>query len=115
MGKTWFEDLNMSRESVEDVKGRANSLLVYVGQAPQSKGRELLKKHLSGVVLTRAQAVTAFCCNCCGNYADGRIDCENYTCPLYRFMPYGRFRKRYIRKERKEDGNSNEEHVPEIS
>ena len=29
------------------------------------------------------------CHYCTGEYTDGKVDCENYTCPLYFYMPYG--------------------------
>lgn len=32
-------------------------------------------------------AVLAMCHECMGHYADGKVDCENYGCPLYFWMP----------------------------
>ena len=38
---------------------------------------------------TFKNAVLAHCHQCMSYYQDGKDDCENYTCPLYPFMPYG--------------------------
>ena len=56
--------------------------------APQSRGKTLLAKHLSGHVLRRNEAIAAKCADCMGLYVDGRIDCAVEDCPLYPFMPY---------------------------
>lgn len=32
---------------------------------------------------SRGEAIRAFCCECMGNYADGKQDCEHVRCPLY--------------------------------
>lgn len=61
--------------------------------APLSGGRDLLIAHFMGVKLTRAEAMLAFCCDCMGFYKDGRVDCENPSCPHYSWMPYRKDRK----------------------
>jgi hypothetical protein len=76
--------------------------LKQVSGAPTSSGRTYLLKHYSGEVLTLRQAVKAFCCECCGDYSDGRHDCKNPLCSLYRFMPYGLGRKTKTRRSKKE-------------
>jgi len=37
---------------------------------------------------TRSEAMLAMCHECCGHYQDGKVDCENPRCPLYKWMPY---------------------------
>jgi len=54
----------------------------------QSSGKNALLKYLRGETIHRSAAVKAKCFECCGYYADGRVDCENNDCPLYPFMPY---------------------------
>ena len=78
---------------------QANDCLRLLDTAPASKGRDLLKKYLSGEVLSNALANKAKCCQCSGLYVDGRVDCGIFTCPLYPHMPYGQMRKRYVRPE----------------
>ena len=51
-------------------------------------GSASLRKHLDGKRLTPLQAIRAKCAECCGDYADGRLDCLVAGCPLYGFMPY---------------------------
>jgi len=51
-------------------------------------GSSFLARHLDGKPLTLGQAVKAKCADCMGNYADGRVSCENPTCPLFAFMAY---------------------------
>jgi len=53
-----------------------------------SSGKNALLKYLRGETIHRSAAVKAKCFECCGYYADGRVDCENPDCPLYPFMPY---------------------------
>lgn len=67
--------------------------LKQVEAAPTSTGRTMLLKFLNGDNLSVGQSVKAYCCTCSGFYSDGRIDCENPLCPLYRFMPYGQARR----------------------
>lgn len=38
--------------------------------------------------LTLLSAVRAQCWECCGYYLDGREDCDNPKCSLYKWMPY---------------------------
>lgn len=37
---------------------------------------------------TPGNAIKAKCHECMGYYADGMVDCEIVTCPLYAWMPY---------------------------
>jgi hypothetical protein len=39
------------------------------------------------------KAILAHCKDCCCGYIDGKVDCENTTCSLYSFMPYGKKKK----------------------
>lgn len=77
--------------------------LRLLNSAPASKGKSLLLKHFNGKPLTPIEMIEAKCCVCrvTGMYKDGRVDCEQYLCPLYPRMPYGQMVKRYIRKERR--------------
>jgi hypothetical protein len=55
----------------------------------ESSGKNAMLKYLKGeTIIHRAAAVKAKCFECCGYYADGRVDCENNDCPLYPYMPY---------------------------
>ena len=58
-----------------------------------SSGRRFLVRHVEGGRNTCLQAIKAKCHECCGGFADGRVDCEIETCPLYRWMPYRKSRK----------------------
>lgn len=78
----------------------ANECLRKLDTAPVTKGGNLLKKYMSGEVLSNALAIKAKCCQCSGLYVDGRSDCGILTCPLYPHMPYGKMRKRYQRPEK---------------
>ena len=53
-----------------------------------AKGKAELIKHRDGKKLSYKQAVLAKCNECCGFYADGKLDCQIPECPLYGFMPY---------------------------
>lgn len=55
---------------------------------PKSSGRRYLIAHAEGKKLTFRQSALAKCCECCGGYVDGFVDCRVATCPLYPFMPY---------------------------
>lgn len=52
------------------------------------RGLKELKDHLAGKRLSMKQAVLAKCCDCMGEYEDGRVDCNIPACPLYPWMPY---------------------------
>jgi len=54
----------------------------------RAKGRKELLRHLEGGRLTPLQAILADCYDCTGGYVDGRADCGNTSCLLYRYMPY---------------------------
>lgn len=53
-----------------------------------AKGKKDLVNHLKGRRLTQQQAIRAKCYDCMGYFADGRVDCDTPSCPLYNFMPY---------------------------
>ena len=61
-----------------------------VKNSPLSSGKREMIKHLEGKPLTRKQAMSAKCFECCNGFIDGRIDCEITDCPLYGFMPYAK-------------------------
>lgn len=65
-----------------------------------SRGYNMLKRYADGFRLTARQAIVAKCCDCMGHYVDGLHDCDTGTCPLYPYMPYGTYRKNYIRPDR---------------
>lgn len=67
-----------------DVEKRMKAVL----NAPHSKGKTNLIKHLKGERLTQRQAIIAKCCDCMAYHIDGRINCNIPTCSLYPFMPY---------------------------
>jgi len=66
------------------------------------RGRRELLKHLDGKRLTPKQAILAKCFDCTGGYADGRADCEVIVCPLYQYMPFGKFKRKS--KSKKKEG-----------
>lgn len=51
-------------------------------------GRPEYVRFLKGEYLTRQELIDAECYSCMGFYADGRGDCENPACPLYRRHAY---------------------------
>jgi hypothetical protein len=57
-------------------------------QAISCPGKKNMIAYLNGQKLTARQTLIANCFDCCGNYADGRKDCENPLCVCYPFMPY---------------------------
>jgi hypothetical protein len=63
-------------------------LQTSLSTAPQSGGREASKRYLSGENLNRTEAMLAKCFDCCGQYVDGKKDCEVPLCTLYPWMPY---------------------------
>jgi len=92
------------RETVAQAFGHVRGAM---DRAPQSTGRKHMLAYADGVKLGLKAAVLARCADCCGYYVDGRQDCECYACPLYPYMPYGIFRKRYVRKDRRAADNGN--------
>ena len=54
-----------------------------------AKGSKELKAYQNGKKLSSKQSILAKCCDCMGNYADGKEDCKMTDCPLYPYMPYG--------------------------
>ena len=69
-----------------------------------ARGKNELLKHLSGQRLTLKQAVNAYCYDCMGFYADGKLDCDMPHCSLHPFMAYNQNRvKRIVKKTMPED------------
>jgi len=54
-----------------------------------ARGTKELLNYSYGKKLTLKQSVLAKCCECMGNYADGKEDCRVEDCPLYPYMVYG--------------------------
>jgi hypothetical protein len=62
-----------------------------VASGIKCNGKQLFLDYLDGKrTLTARQSIIANCFDCCGQYIDGRCDCENPLCPCYPFMPYRR-------------------------
>jgi len=55
----------------------------------KARGSQEFNKYIDGKKLTSKQMILAKCFECCGNYADGKEDCQITECPLYPLMPYG--------------------------
>jgi hypothetical protein len=51
-------------------------------------GKTDYKRFLASGKVTPLQGVKAKCYDCMGFYQDGKVDCEQVSCPLYPFMPY---------------------------
>lgn len=55
------------------------------------KGKQELEDwRKTHVLLTRKQAIRAFCCDCMSEFVDDK-DCKNMNCPLYPYMPYSSY------------------------
>jgi hypothetical protein len=67
----------MNKERIEALK-----------TAPSSSGKVQLLKYLEGDRLSASQSIKAKCCDCMGDFIDGRNDCEIEDCPLYPLQPY---------------------------
>jgi hypothetical protein len=48
-----------------------------------------------GYRITRSEALKAFCCECTGNYGDGRNDCEHQHCEFYSKHRYRKLQPNY--------------------
>lgn len=66
----------------------SETLLSIRKEGISARGRAELIKFYSGRRVTPLQAVKAKCYDCMGYYVDGKRDCGQVDCPLYRFMPY---------------------------
>lgn len=64
-----------------------------VKAAKSFRGRKELMAFLSGKKITRTQAMTAYCYDCMGYYADGVGDCGCTLCPMHPFMPYAKVKQ----------------------
>jgi hypothetical protein len=51
-------------------------------------GKTNLINYLDGKRLTARESIIGNCFVCCGDYVDGKKDCENPLCIFYPFMPY---------------------------
>jgi hypothetical protein len=77
-----YEPINdLARQELNDIK--------RIGKFV--RGRQELIDHLAGKALPSAlAAVRAHCYWCMGYHSDERAtDCEEKTCPLYQYNPYG--------------------------
>jgi hypothetical protein len=63
-----------------------------------AKGKQELVDHFTGKKLTLRKAVLSKCYECMNYYADGKVDCQIPSCPLYPFMPYREGEKIVLRK-----------------
>jgi len=59
-----------------------------------AQGKHELMKYLEGGRLTRKEAMLSKCFECCNGYADGRVDCQVESCPIYGFMPFATHKNR---------------------
>lgn len=59
-----------------------------------ARGQKELVGHLEGKRLTLKQAVNAYCYNCMGFFADGKVDCMMKHCSLHPFMAYNQNREK---------------------
>jgi hypothetical protein len=76
---------SMFKNQIPELATRRTS----VAAAIHCTGKNLYLDYLKGTkTLTARQSIVANCFDCCGNYVDGRHDCENPICPCYPFMPY---------------------------
>ncbi len=85
----------------EEMKVRIENETKSAKSFPPSKGRDALLDLLSGKALSRKRAILAYCCRCQNGYKNGKIDCENKTCPHYTYMPYGKMMIKYVRPDRR--------------
>jgi hypothetical protein len=76
---------NFRPENPDDV---ARVLFSIRKEGIAARGRSDLVKFVSGQRVTPLQAIRAKCYDCSGYYVDGKQDCGQSDCPLYRFMPY---------------------------
>ena len=69
--------------------------------------KKYLHRYQMGERLTPGQTFRAKCCECMGDFVDGRMDCEIPECPIYPFMPYGKavFASRLLRKQARKELN----------
>lgn len=67
-------------------------------QGKTARGRNELIKHLTGEKLTLRQAVNAHCYECTNFYADGKVDCRLFHCPLHPYMAYNENREKRTNK-----------------
>ena len=79
----------MRYEPINDLARRELNDIKRIGRVV--RGRQELIDHLAGKALPSAlAAVRAHCYWCMGYHSDERAtDCEERTCPLYPYNPYG--------------------------
>ena len=78
----------MNEEKIKDIKKYGK----------KARGQKELIKHLEGGRLTPKQAMLARCYDCCGFFADGKIDCCMPHCSLHPFMAYRENKKQLTSK-----------------
>jgi hypothetical protein len=77
-------------------------------RAMNSKGRNMLQMHVGGLRLALPEMLVAKCADCMAMFADGKIDCQVFSCPIYPRMPYRMGKKRYLRPDRKTEQQAEE-------
>lgn len=70
----------------------------------ECQGKKEYIKFLQGEPVNRTAAIKAKCYDCCGFFEDGRVDCQDPTCPLYPYFPYSSDKSQAVRKN---TGNKN--------
>ena len=107
MSKKIREVIPWPADMQKDVAFAISHVQGAIDRSGPSTGKSNMILYVKGIRLTARQAILAKCADCCGYYVDGRKDCQCYACPLYQYMPYGIFRKRYVRKDRRAADNDN--------
>jgi len=74
-------------------------------QGKTARGQKELLKHLQGERLTLKQAVNAYCYDCAGFFADGKVDCGLKHCSLHPFMAYNENRLKKTNNRKLTDDN----------
>lgn len=84
----WLRQKNKKAEGIMDIE----RLITNVKNWELRKGKAEYLRHLEGGdPLTRSEAMTAKCYDCCCGYPGGEADskdCKIETCALYPWMPY---------------------------
>ena len=50
--------------------------------------KKYLHRYQIGEKITIKQTLKAKCCECMGDFADGKVDCLIPECPIYPYQPY---------------------------
>lgn len=86
--KTQFIVRDVLNKRFPDRIAQLESFKASAGQSPLSPGKSCFLDYMQGKRLTARQTLIANCFDCCGQYVDGKKDCENPLCVCYPFMPY---------------------------